>query len=423
MNNLQNRLDQQGTPDFDREGLWQRIERPRKRRRMLWWWLGAGSLLLLLWLGLGKDSTPPALSGFYIGNPEQEQGQRPPAAQVENPEEGILPQEKSSVMGATALQDLQSKKVQKLVPEKAKAIEKAKADRRVEVVAIRPKPGDKERKGLQRTPSPIRTTESKSAPATSGSSTATSPAVQPKKQKALKLLPTLPVALVQGSSSPSFPSRFAEIEQAKPQKNTFVLSGGLAAQLHINRTDCGWAGEEHALPGFYLRGQYQRGLGNGFYAFGAAQYTAHHSRLSARQTISTKSLNALNQEVRTSETTFYELYNQYERIEVGVGLGKTWNMKALTFALEASGGYSQWLNVDGNYLNQEGVLQTLAPAGEMPRSFVGRVDIALLKPLSERWTVGLTMQAQTPVTVSPSSMSCTHRLYPLGFGVLVGRRW
>lgn len=423
MNNLQNRLDQQGTPDFDREGLWQRIERPRKRRRMLWWWLGAGSLLLLLWLGLGKDSTPPALSGFYIGNPEQEQGQRPPAAQVENPEEGILPQEKSSVMGATALQDLQSKKVQKLVPEKAKAIEKAKADRRVEVVAIRPKPGDKERKGLQRMPSPIRTTESKSAPATSGSSTATSPAVQPKKQKALKLLPTLPVALVQGSSSPSFPSRFAEIEQAKPQKNTFVLSGGLAAQLHINRTDCGWAGEEHALPGFYLRGQYQRGLGNGFYAFGAAQYTAHHSRLSARQTISTKSLNALNQEVRTSETTFYELYNQYERIEVGVGLGKTWNMKALTFALEASGGYSQWLNVDGNYLNQEGVLQTLAPAGEMPRSFVGRVDIVLLKPLSERWIVGLTMQAQTPVTVSPSSMSCTHRLYPLGFGVLVGRRW
>lgn len=390
---------------------------------MLWWWLGAGSLLLLVWLGLGKDSTPPVLSGFYIGNPEQEQGQRPPAAQVENSEEGILPQEKSSAMGATALQDLQSKRVQKLVPEKAKAIEKPKADRSVEVVAIQPKPGDKERKGLQRTPSPIRTTESKSAPATSGSSTATSLAVQPKKQKNLKLLPTPPVPLIQGSSSPAFPPHFAEIEQAKPQKNTFVLSGGLAAQLHINRSDCGWAGEERALPGFYLRGQYQHVLGNGFYAFGAAQYTAHHSRLSTRHTISTKSLNALNQEVRTSETTFYELYHQYERVEVGVGLGKTWDLKALTFALEASGGYSQWLNVDGNYLNQEGVLQTLAPAGEVPGSWLGRVDATLLKPLSERWTVGLTMHAQTPVPVSPSSMGCTHRLYPLGFGVLVGRRW
>jgi len=236
-------------------------------------------------------------------------------------------------------------------------------------------------------------------------------------------LPTPPVPLIQGSSSPAFPPHFAEIEQAKPQKNTFVLSGGLAAQIHTKGTDCGRAGEERALPGFYLRGQYQHVLGNGFYAFGAAQYTAHHSRLSTRHTISTKSLNALNQEVRTSETTFYELYHQYERVEVGVGLGKTWNLKALTFAVEASGGYSQWLNVDGNYLNQEGVLQTLTLAGEIPRSFVGRVDIALLKPLSERWTVGLTMQAQTPILVSPGAGNCTRRMYPVGFGVLIGRRW
>ena len=176
------------------------------------------------------------------------------------------------------------------------------------------------------------------------------------------------------------------------------------------------------MGGFYLRGQYQLGLGNGFYAFGAAQYTAHHSRVEDRYTISTKTLNAFNQEVHTSETTIYELYNQYERVEVGLGLGRTWDLKALTFAVEASGGYSQWLNVDGNYLNQEGVLQTLAPAGEIPSSWLGRVDIALLKPLSERWTIGLTMHMQTPILVSPGAGSCTRRMYPVGFGVLVGRR-
>jgi hypothetical protein len=422
MNNLQNRLDQQGTPDFDREGLWQRIEQPRNRRGMLWWWLGAGSLMSLLWISLGQDSTPPVLSGFYIGVTEQGQNQKLPVAQVEKPKGGDLPQEKSSVTGRTSNQDLPLEIVRKAVPEKVEIAESLHEDRTLETTAIQSKSGNKARQGLKSTTAPVNKTESEIVPATSGSSTATSPVVEPKKQKALKWLPTLPTALIQGSSSPAFPPHFAAIEQTKPQNNTFFLSGGLAAQIHTRGTDCGRVGEERALPGFYLRGQYQIGLGNEFYAFGAAQYTVHHSRLDARKTISTKSLNALNQEVRTSETTIYELYHQYKRVEVGVGLGKTWDLKAFTFAVEASGGYSQWLNVDGNYLNQEGVLQTLTPAGEIPRSWLGRVDLALLKPLSDRWTVGLTMHAQTPVKVSPSSMSCTHRLYPLGFGVLVGLR-
>ncbi len=127
--------------------------------------------------------------------------------------------------------------------------------------------------------------------------------------------------------------------------------------------------------------------------------------------------------MRNSETTLYELYNQYERVEIGVGLGKTWDLKAFTFALEASGGYSHWLKVDGNYLNQEGVLQSLAPASEVPGSWTGRLDVSVLKPVTEHWTIGLTMQAQTPVLVSPGVGSCTRRMYPVGVGVLVGWWW
>lgn len=95
--------------------------------------------------------------------------------------------------------------------------------------------------------------------------------------------------------------------------------------------------------------------------------------------------------------------------------------KALTFDLEASGGYSHWLNEDGNYLNQEGVLQTLAPAGEIHRSWLGRVDIGLLKSLSDRRAIGSTMHMQTPIFVSPGAGSCTRRMYPVGVGVLMGR--
>lgn len=422
MNNLQNRLDQQGGPDFDREALWERIERPRKRRGVLWWWLGAGSLILLLWIGLGNENTAPALSGFYIADAEQEQILSLPVAQVEKPKVGILPSGKPSVAGPTATLDLQPKIGRKAAPEKAQATEKPQADRRVEASGAQPKPVDRERKALKTAAAPVNTTGSEVVPAASAPNTAAGPIIELKKQEALRLLPTLPTALTYANFSADFPPLFAETEQAKPRKNTFRLSAGLTAQVHTNSTDCGWAGEERTMGGFYLRGQYQLGLGNGFYAFGAAQYTAHHSRVEDRYTISTKTLNAFNQEVHTSETTIYELYNQYERVEVGLGLGRTWDLKALTFAVEASGGYSQWLNVDGNYLNQEGVLQTLAPAGEIPSSWLGRVDIALLKPLSERWTIGLTMHMQTPILVSPGAGSCTRRMYPVGFGVLVGRR-
>ncbi len=318
----------------------------------------------------------------------------------------------------TATQDLQSEIVRKAVPETAQATEKRQADRTVEAADAQPKPGDREKKGLKTTSTPIRSTKSALPPSTSEPN----PVVEPKKQEALKWLPTLPVALIQGNYSPAFPPHFAAIEQTKSQKNIFFLSGGLAAQIHTKGTDCGRIGEERALPGFYLRGQYQLGLSNGFYAFGAAQYTAHHSRIDARQTISTKSLNALNQEVRTSETTIYELYHQYERVEWNLGLGKSWALGALTFTLEASGGYSHWLSVEGNELDREGVLQPLAPAAEVSGSWIGRMDAAVLKPLTEHWTIGLTMQAQTPVLVSPRAMGCTHRLYPLGFGVLVGLR-
>lgn len=82
----------------------------------------------------------------------------------------------------------------------------------------------------------------------------------------------------------------------------------------------------------------------------------YYSWLSVWYIIFIKFLNVFNQEVCILEMMFYELYNQYEWIEVGVGLGKIWNMKVFIFVLEVSGGYFQWLNVDGNYLNQEGVL-------------------------------------------------------------------
>jgi hypothetical protein len=423
MKDLQNRLDQQGAPDFDREALWQRIERPRKRRGFLWWWLGAGSLILISWFSLGKGGIPPALSGFYIGVAEQEQDQDRPVAQVEKSKGEILPSDKPFEEEPVATLDLKPEIVRKVAPEKAKVDGKLQSDRRVEASGAQPKLGDKERQQLKPTAALVNIVESEVAPAPFGSNTVANPIFELKKQEALSLLPTLPVALTDDRRSTDFPLYFAASEQTKSRKNAFVLSGGLAAQLHTNSTDCSWAGEERTRPGFYLRGQYQRGLGNGFYAFGAAQYTTHHSRLEARHTISTKTLNAFNQEVRNSETTLYELYNQYERVEIGVGLGKTWDLKAFTFALEASGGYSHWLKVDGNYLNQEGVLQSLAPASEVPGSWTGRLDVSVLKPVTEHWTIGLTMQAQTPVLVSPGVGSCTRRMYPVGVGVLVGRWW
>ena len=433
MEDLQNRFDQQGAPDFDREALWQRIEQPRKRWRMHWWWLGAGCMVLLLWVGLSRETTAPALSGFYIGDVGSWQKEDLPASPVEALKQAIPHKDDASVAGTSREQGSQTDAARKASSVKDKpsrkrlfAIKVAPSDTSLQPLSGAKLPSEAPDLTMVANKAKVVINPSSEPVVSNADSLAGTVKKQLKElanRKALKPLPALPVALIFSEPFTEFPTLLAEPEASRLHKSTFAIFSGLATQLHTANTDCDRAGEERAQPGFFLRGQYQRSIGKGFYAFASAQYTAHRAQVRAQHATSARTLNTLNEEVRTVETTYYELYHQYDRVELGLGVGRSWTVGALAFSLGASAGYSHWLRIDGNYVDQERVLQSLSPAAEVPGSWAGRLDLSVWKPLPRRWVIGLALNAQTPVLVFQNGRGCEGRIYPAGFGVVAGRRF
>ncbi|NRA49270.1 MAG: hypothetical protein HRU12_09055 [Phaeodactylibacter sp.] len=72
MKNLQDRLDKQGAPEFDREALWERIDRPKRRRSVFLWWFSGLAVAILLVIGYRNHAFLPELSGFQITETKEE---------------------------------------------------------------------------------------------------------------------------------------------------------------------------------------------------------------------------------------------------------------------------------------------------------------------------------------------------------------
>lgn len=416
MENLQDRLDQQGAPDFDREALWQRIERPQPRRRAGWWWLGAVGLALLLLLWKWPFEPAPTLSSFYVGNtaaPYHEMQPEAPLAQqsADHAALGVAgqqpPLDNPASANARAMPSILEKPLARQAGQNGQAQLGAKsvaASRHL----IAPSNLDTQREAPALPLPRLALGDGLSAVA---------------KIEPVVPLPTLAIELAHEASLPDFPIRY-EPETGSPSSpfpNTFALSSGAAAQFYSAKGPCDWKGRERSLLGFYLSGQYRRALGKGGYALASAQYTAHTGRFDAQLTRSSTAVNLLNQEVRTEETTYYQLYNQYQRIDLSAGLGKTWSSTTWQWSIEASAGYTQWLSINANTVDRAGALQPHPTAEAVPGSWMGRLGASVEKPLSDQWAIGLSLDARTPILLSESAEGCQRRVYPVGVGLVVVR--
>lgn len=193
------------------------------------------------------------------------------------------------------------------------------------------------------------------------------------------------------------------------------ISGGGIYQQHLS-SHCDRQSKESATPGFYLRTQYQYPLKNRFYALAAVQYNAFRSQVTHQSTTESTALNNLNQVLYVRETTYYKLYNQYNSIDLSVGLGKTWSLAAFELALEGSVGRSEWLHIDGHYINAQGDLQAVSSAELVRGSWLGRVTVSAQRQLLRGLSVGVSVNAQTPVRLSRQGASCQPSILPLAVG-------
>lgn len=242
----------------------------------------------------------------------------------------------------------------------------------------------------------------------------------------IQLLPVwLSGVKMEGSPDLAYqPGKVPEVEVLTPSaRAVFLLSGGLTGQIHQSEGACNQLGAERSQLGFYIKGQYHHPLGKNFYALGLAQFTAHRSLIEAQATLTSKTLNALNQEVRIEETTYYELYNEYDRVDFGIGLGKEWSVHDLKLMVSTSANHTTWIRIDGDFIDSTGDIQMLSTGKEAKAAWGFGLNTMLYKPIGNHWTIGLELGIQHTMLLSEDEDGCRKDLSPGTLGVVVGHRF
>lgn len=440
MNDLQNKLDQHGPPEFGRAALWNKIERPKRRRRALffWWALGAAGLVLGAclwnnhWLSDRIVNTPPVNLPGKAEHTHTLPG-KPQPAEVKD----------------------EAKKEESIGLEKR---ENPEADATFSIPATNATPNDelRERQGYLSAPGGPSGQNRRMAPAEISSDKRTTANTSARALIPLSPFAGLPEPLL--SALPKSPaekgataiSPLARLGSLPPaplstkenahwnqnvpwaegstgratRRNEFTIMLGAAGQWHLlDENRCNRRKEKPALPGHYLGARYKRKLSKGHYLLASLTYTYHQSKINASTTESVQFYDELAGKAIFRTTTFYELYNQYHRLDFAIGAGRSWLLPGFEVSLDAGLGAANWLKMEGDYLDDAAAFQPLPGAEAAQAALFGRLNGELIRTLPNGFRLGLNISGQTPIRVSPKEEGCRQQLLPVYLGISIGKQF
>ncbi|MCO6487174.1 MAG: hypothetical protein J5I98_02095 [Phaeodactylibacter sp.] len=122
-------------------------------------------------------------------------------------------------------------------------------------------------------------------------------------------------------------------------------------------------------------------------------------------------------------TTFYQLYNQYHRLDFAIGAGRSWLLPGFEVSLDAGLGAAKWLKMEGDYLIGSAAFQPMPGAEAAQATLFGRLNGELSRTLPNGFRLGLNISGQTPVRTSPKGEDCRHRLLPVYLGMSIGKQF
>ncbi len=406
MSNLRDKLDHQSPQDFNPEALWNKIERPKRKRR----W----GFLIVLFLLIGVTVT-----GLWLMPKSGADNQEQPAAAV--PEEGNATNEKAM----PRIQDQDSSidkkpfltfhtKTQKLSAEQADAnLPKIYYQKGVDKTASIPKNTPQD--GDKKTEAAVQE-ESTAVPVSSIST----------EEKGLQRywITKLPVHVhlleaMDSNTSIDIPKKpLSPTPREVFLRNEFELTGGLGTDHHLfSGSDCTGLNREKADLNQVLGLKYRWFLKDQLFLFADANLTFHQSR-QEHAVVSDQQIIRTAETIQLMETiTTYQLYNQHQRISVGVGVGYFWELGNFQIGPSASFGVSTWLASEADFIDENDQIQALEPSGEAQTSFFGQLNIQVRKEVVKNTFLGLQVSAQTPIDQSAKMQDCQHLIIPVA-GVL-----
>ena len=431
MSDLQNKLDRHGPPDFDRAALWNKIERPRRRRRVffIWWVSGAAALALgaylwnVHWLSDKRVST-----SFPI--PQEKLDQTPTV--IEKPQVTELKGE-VDIMGS-----------------KTSAIQRVdKAETTITTPSINEMPKNEwgnlsvpdGPSGQNRLVQPMETSSYKRTFVNTSaraliplsplaglpalvSALQESPAEKGTTASSMKPLSSLPPIPFSPLDNARWSLDVPGPKQRTLRRNEFAITLGAAGQWRLlDGKQCTRIKEKPTLSGYFLGARYKRKLPKGPYLFAGLTYTYNQSKITDSTVESRQFYEELAGKTILKTTTFYELYNQYHRLDFAIGAGRSWPLQGFEVALEAGLGAAHWLKIDGDYLDDSAGIQPLPGAEAVRATLFGRLNGGLSRALPNGFRLGLNISGQTPIRVSPKGEACRHRLLPIYLGMSMGKQF
>lgn len=433
MSDLQNRLDRQKPPDFDRAALWERIERPgRKRRRfILLFWLGglllsmAGGAAWISYAGAPEIGITPAISE---GIDDKEQ---PGIMEASCEDESAST--KSVLKRGTGRNDELKKKIKSIYQTAGTS---PKSYEKGDLVDAEPVSQKEKQQTLLLIPvlnKPVNISTDARASSTSlvyeTSKARTSG--QPdgadnglaihERVAGLSFLPDKPVEALKREERSYYFSIQSLHNQASFRQNEIVIGGGVAGQLHYS--SCNNRGEEATRLGYFLRAGYKRKLNPKWYLLAEVQYTQHHSKIETSSFYTEQFLAASNEIEVLTTTTYYQLYNEYHRLDFSAGAGYSWKFRGLDIGLDASIGLAKWMQIEANYFDKGGMLQAIGDKENLKMVFFGKLKGSVARELADHFFIGSNLTLQTPLKATDPSADCTQRVLPVYLGLFLGKRF
>jgi len=433
MSDLQNRLDRQKPPDFDRAALWERIERPghKRRRFILLFWLG-GLLLSMAggaaWVSYAGDSEMGTTALIHNEMDDKEQ-----AGIMEADGEEESASANPILKRGTGRSDELKKDIQSIEQTAGTSPKSYEKDHLVDAELVSQK--EKQHALLlmpvlnqpvsistnARAPSTSLVYETSKAPTSGQSDGANDGLAIHDRVAGLSFLPERPVEALKSEKRSYYFSAPSSLDEAGFKRNEITVGGGVAGQLHSSI--CNSKDNEATRLGYFLGAGYKRKLNRKWYLLAEAQYTQHHSKIATSTSFTEQFLSPSSEIEVLKTTTHYQLYNEYHRLDFSAGAGYSWKFRGLEIGLDASIGIAKWIEIDANYLDEQGVLQELNNAGSMEVMLFGKLSGSVRKALANDFFVGTTIAVQSPLEVSGTSAECMQEMLPVYVGILFGKRF
>ncbi len=205
--------------------------------------------------------------------------------------------------------------------------------------------------------------------------------------------------------------------------NELAIHGGIGYHPSISEKDCSDLEKGSPILDQYLGLSFKRIIQDEFFLFFNLNYVWQNQKINAVENTSERIyINMDEVQLRNSKTT-YELYYQFQRLDFTIGGGKTWHLSPFELSAHLGLGVALWTQIDGNYLDEQFVLQALEPASSLSPAVFGMASFSIRKEWIKNTFVGLRLSVQSPLKYDQGVRNCSYSVLPLLGGVSVGKRF